>query len=508
MKAWVETLTGGHWSKRIYPVAFFFRAGLTWPARTWRLRVFGLVPADSIFSHTGTMIFPALQANEAGICGLLNSELLNALKIACNPERKWEVGLVSSFPVAGAVPGSSLSTVSNLVRRIASATRARHESDETCLDFKGPDLRRAWEAVAGGSDNLGDLLILTIEKRHEAEREIEVRMGELDVEVYSLYGISEDDRSLIKREMGRRSDLSVAVAPQDEIGEGADAEENEGLGEEPIAAELSLGHTRDLVARWISFYLKQVLESDDDGIIPVWPTRTEAGLIVRLRDTIEKDLGKEAAVALIGQAPRYLGTDDVTQWLSTSHEETVEIDGKNLKLSIGFFPWHVDLYRKRPIFWLLSSEGFEHGKTRFRLQIYLHYLKLTPDTLPRLVSHYLEPVIEDYVHKEWADAQARAGRLEGKSLAAAKAEAQEWLNTLDALKGFRAAIEAVIQGPSQAERVSTNAKWLTRTIAAVRGGQDLGHGYKPDVDYGVRVNIAPLIEKRLLPKLVLKKLGG
>ena len=84
--------------------------------------------------------------------------------------------------------------------------------------------------------------------------------------------------------------------------------------------------------------------------------------------------------------PPYLGTDDLNEWLSVSREETVEIDGKKAKLPVGFFPWHVDLYRKRPIFWLLSSEGFEQGKTRFRFQIYLHYLKLTPDTLPRLVS--------------------------------------------------------------------------------------------------------------------------
>jgi hypothetical protein len=135
-------------------------------------------------------------------------------------------------------------------------------------------------------------------------------------------------------------------------------------------------------------------------------------------------------------------------------------------------------------------------------------LKLTPDTLPRLVSHHLEPVIEDYVQKEWTDANARASRLEGKPLALAKTEAQEWLNTLDALKNLRTAIEAVIKGPSIAERVPANAKWLARTIAEVRGGQDLGHGYRPDVDYGVRVNIAPLVEKKLLPKLAIKKLGG
>jgi hypothetical protein len=45
-------------------------------------------------------------------------------------------------------------------------------------------------------------------------------------------------------------------------------------------------------------------------------------------------------------------------------------------------------------------------------------------------------------------------------------------------------------------------------MAAVRGGQDVGHGYRPDVDLGVRVNVAPLAQARLLPRAVLPRLGG
>jgi hypothetical protein len=334
---------------------------------------------------------------------------------------------------------------------------------------------------------------------------------QLDIEVFDLYGVSEDDRALIKREIARRERPEpvspVAECDGDEPTDLGEVEESE-KGKESAVSELSPQRTRDLVGRWLSYYLKLVLESANDGIVPVWPTRTETGLIVRLREAIEKDLEKKAADALIRQAPRYLGTDDVAQWLSISREESVEIEGKKLKLPVGFFPWHVDVYRKRPIFWLLSSEGFEKGKTRFRFQAYVHYIRLTADTLPRLVSHHLEPAIEDYVQKELSDSRLQVSRLEGKPLAAAKAAMQEWLNTLDALKGFRTSLEAVIQGPQKAEGVPANAKWLARTIAAVRGGQDLGHGYKPDVDYGVRVNITPLVEKRLLPKLALKKLGG
>ncbi len=289
--------------------------------------------------------------------------------------------------------------------------------------------------------------------------------------------------------------------------EGEDGDEDTADHAASSRSQLSPAWTRDLVARWLSFYLKQVLEADEDGIIPVPPMGIEPGLIIRLREALEKDRGKDAAHALLSQAPPYLGTKDVAEWLAVSGEQTVEIQGKKTRLPLGFAPWHVDLYRKRPIFWLVSSEGFEKGQTRLRFQAYIHYLKLTPDTLPRLVEHYLEGV-QEHVQREWNDAKARAAKAEGKPAAVAKAEAQEWLNTVDALKRFRAAVEEVRQGPPKAEAVPGNAKWLARTIAQVRGGQDLGHGYRPDVDYGVRVNITPLVEKRLLPKLLVKKLGG
>ena len=42
----------------------------------------------------------------------------------------------------------------------------------------------------------------------------------------------------------------------------------------------------------------------------------------------------------------------------------------------------------------------------------------------------------------------------------------------------------------------------------MRGGRDRRHCYRPDVDSGARVNVTPRAEKKLLPRVVLKRLGG
>jgi hypothetical protein len=175
-------------------------------------------------------------------------------------------------------------------------------------------------------------------------------------------------------------------------------------------------------------------------------------------------------------------------------------------VAVGFFPWHVAVYRNRPIFWLLSSEGFEQGRTRLTFRVYVHFLKLTADTLHRVLTYHLAPMISS-AEREWALARDEAVRQEGKARTATRARADEWGNTVSALKNYRGALEGVIQGPPQAERVPDRARWLPRMIAFVQGGQDIGHGYRPNVDLGIRVNIAPLAKRRLLPRSVLTRLG-
>src|SRR5262249_50807881 len=154
---------------------------------------------------------------------------------------------------------------------------------------------------------------------------------------------------------GGNGDVEPGV---DEPPESGAAEEEE---EEEAVSPLGRRH---LVAAWISFYVKQVVETDDDGIVPITAMNREAALVVRVREAMAQDLGQEAATQLEHQAPPFLGTKDIDEWLSLSREETVTVDGKKKKLPVGFFPWHVERYRNRPPIWMITSENFESGKVR------------------------------------------------------------------------------------------------------------------------------------------------
>lgn len=496
------------------PWTCFFKEGVTWSRASWRLRRFGLLPKGCMFADKGPSVFPVGLSAEA-ILGLLNSAVGTAMLLFQTPERMWELRHVGSLPVPW--PDRNWTGVTETVKALRQLVKQAFETDETCIDYSEPLLRQTFRSSAFVPPKATDVLSALIGGAEAAARKSAAARASLlqllDDEVFDLMNIESADRRLVEMELARRA--ATIVSPEAEAegtreSHSAEEADDENIGDSPEEAAgtaTGLGSKRDLISGWLSYYLKNSIESDADGIVPVAATEMEPSLLLRLRETMAKDLGPEAALVLEAQAPAYLGTKSLDEWLFVSREETFELAGTKSKLPVGFFPWHVRLYRNRPILWLLSSENFETGKVRFTFRGYIHYLKLTPDTLPKLLSHYLENTIS-WVDHEWRDAAAKASTLEGKSRREPEREANEWLQTLDALRRFGKAIREVIAGPERAEKVPASAKWLPRTIAAVRGGQDLGHGYQPDVDFGVRVNITPLVEKKLLPRTVLKKLGG
>ena len=258
--------------------------------------------------------------------------------------------------------------------------------------------------------------------------------------------------------------------------------------------------------------------------------RKTFGSIQALRG-VDLDLWPGECLGLVGD--NAAGKSTFTKILAGTYlpdEGTIELDGKEIRYSgpaqarsFGVEMVYQDLSLIPAMtvaenIWLTHeprragfsvNRGEMRARTRELLALFEGTVsrKLTPDTLPRVLTHYLDSTL-DTASREWQRARDEATRVEGRAKSAAQRTATEWANTVDALRRFRTALEEVIEGPPRAEQVAANARWLARTIAQVRGGRDVGHGYGPDLDYGVRVNITPLVEKRLLPRVVLKRLGG
>lgn len=506
IREWIREGLGDHPSRYLRNMDFQRREGVTWRAVAWSTRRFGYLPSGCMFSNRGSVVFLS-DVPATNLACFLNSSLAIILITMQTPEREWHLSEVAALPIASGLEAVGM----NGAARILELHRENHVGDETCRDFLQPDLRRVGMALP--HLDLVEMLDAWVAARQERNRSIEMLLKQIDAEALGLYGVGAQDRLLIERELARRPKAEGGYAEGENGAVDSEAvepdsdDEVESEAEDDATANLTPERSRDLVARWISYYLKQTIEADDDGIVPLGATHMDAGLIVRLRRTMAADLGEASAMTLEAQAPAFLGTEDLATWLAVSAEDVVETASKKRRLPRGFFPWHVSLYRNLPIFWLVSSENFERGRTCFTFRAYLHALKVSPDMLPRLVEYYLVPELARW-QAELASARKRAETSDKVTKRRAESDAQELDNTVESLRRFKEALEAVIKGPAKAETVAASAKWLPRTIAAVRGGQDLGHGWCPAVDHGVKVNLTPLAEAKLLPRVVLKKLGG
>jgi len=238
--------------------------------------------------------------------------------------------------------------------------------------------------------------------------------------------------------------------------------------------------------------------ADRDGIIPLTDGTSETALIARVRSLLAEDFGADRA----GAAER----------------EFQEITGKPLAawLASDFFRRHISQFKKRPIAWQLASTAASNGKRRGRgatqtapaFACLLYYHRLDADLLPKLRTQYIGPLRTslqtelgalEKMPKRSADQDSRRLELEGK---------------LDELKAFDARIDQVIAegfASPALDRIATKEpldKWVSDDgKARAPESRDAflaqERRYDPDLNDGVRVNIAPLQRAGLLAADVL-----
>jgi hypothetical protein len=239
--------------------------------------------------------------------------------------------------------------------------------------------------------------------------------------------------------------------------------------------------------------------ADQDGIIPLTEGTGEPTLLARVRARLAEDFAPDRAGAV--------------------EREFQEITGKSLALWLAsdFFKRHISQFKKRPIAWqLASSPAGASGKRRGRsasqgvpaFACLVYYHRLDADLLPKLRTQYVGPLRTslqtelgalEKIPKRSADQDARRLEVEGK---------------LEELKAFDARLEQVIAlgfaspGLDKVAAKEPLDKWTSRDgRARAPDTRDAflaqERRYDPDLNDGVRVNVAPLQRAGLLAADVL-----
>jgi hypothetical protein len=428
----------GSESKRIYSQEWYFKPGLTWPRRTQRGFNLRVLPEGCIFADKGPAIFPKNAEDTWYLLGLASSSPAEYLLKGLMSFGSWEVGVIKRLPVPEPNPAQRES-ISAFARQIHDAKAAWDIGNETSTRFTRPWLLQEELAPLDLPSRLDHLA----EQEAREESRIQALYADLNDEAYKLYGISVAHRAEIEATMGDRPPEVLWVAM-----------------ERKDAAQKRMEH----VWRLLSYAIKRVLEADDDGIVPFQAVAGELALIGRLRIELHQLFPQQdpnaLEVALTNELKRrakgYRSVTSLEEWLNDE-----------------FFAYHESLYKSRPILWHIASS---QGRGACALGALVRYHTFDYERLAKLRGTHLRDAIA-HCRRE-AGLARQEGRTDDRLLWQSRQEESELLDQKlqwiqEGNNGHPAPGDCRIRTPWKAEA-------------------DQPQGWRPDLDDGVVVNIAPL----------------
>ena len=419
----------------------YFKKGITWVQTTNLGLNARMLPDTGIFGVASPTLFPCDPKRQSCLLGLMNSVVFDALA-HCVATRNWGATAVGALPTPPLTVESSAS-IAGLAEDIHSTKADWDRGNETSANFRRPWMLRdsSFGADAPISRRLAALAI----REREEDARIARLYATINDEAYMLYGIPDDTRVIIEETLGDRP--PELVWPQME---------------RKTAEQKRMEH----VWRLLSYIVKRVIEADADGLVPFAPLSGETSLLDGVREGLaalfpEQDVNQlevEIANELKRRVKGYRPAASIGEWL-----ENV------------YFDYHAALYKKRPIVWHIASS---QGSAPFAFGVLCHYHRFDANRMAKLRAGYLRDTIETF--RREAALAGREGRTDERiELQARLEEAQ----TLD--EKLQAVQEGHHEGPEGGERDY-------RILTPWKSADERPSGWDPDVDDGVKVNIAPL----------------
>jgi hypothetical protein len=351
------------------------------------------------------------------------------------------------------IPNISSDRLQNLAAHAITLAKATQSQEETTFYFMG---LQEWITGPEG-------LITTQSQLVELERQI-------DDEVYSLYGIGNEDRAAIEAELAGES-----ITDDDDTEYAARNADDGEDSEPPMTVE-------ELAVRWISYAVGIVLSRFQPGVLGALgsavfrredlsvgllppPDEDEFDQLVGQPERfayVDEDDGRHVFPAETERALRDLALPDGIGVLDGEHardlpklvehalalmlgrEESQEViesgAGGDLRrfLQKNFFTQHhIKQYRKRPVYWPIQSRDLSYGFVLF-------HEKIHKDTLYVMQRDYLD-VKRNQIDLRLEEIQDRLETAQGRERKRIEAEMAEQQEMAEELEQFARDLEDITQ---------------------------------------------------------------
>lgn len=346
------------YTRTIKNIPYYFKQGITYTFISSSKFGVRYSPAGFIFDVAGSTIFPK-EEDILYITAFLCSNLAHEFLKIQNPTLNFQVGNIKNLPLMIDVDDDLRERINNLAEQNIQLSKADWDSYENSWDFKRHPLLNykkskieeayiEWEG--------------TTNERFNSLKLNEEELNKLFIEIYKIqneyhYQVLEDDVTVRRADRGKdiKSLLSYGVGC--------------------ILGRYSLDQ-EGLVYAGGKFELEnnKLTLVDRDNIIPILSDPyLEDDLVAKLIEFIAIAFGKEALTVNL----EYIaGSLDKRE--GETPKETIR-----RYLRDDFYKDHLQLYKKKPIYWLFTS-----GKQKaFNCLIYMH--RYDKSTLSRIRTDYL-----------------------------------------------------------------------------------------------------------------------
>lgn len=390
---------------RLRDSKYYFKKSITWSFISSSKFGVRYSPGGFLFDVSGSSVLPK-EEDIFYMLGFLCSEISFQLLKIQNPTLNYQVENISDLPLAFPRDGKIRGRIEELVKKNIEISREDWDFFETSWEFnKHPLIIFKEKSV---EQSFIKWLNYSNEKFEEL-RQNEEEINRLLLEIYELndemeYKVSDRDVTVNKadRERDIISFISYAVGCMF----GRYSVDKDGL----ICAGGKLDQAN-----------YQTFKPDEDNILPILPgAYFDDDIVSRFIKFVEITFGSEALAENL---------EYIAETLGKKKEETVKETIGRYFLT-NFFKDHIQIYRKRPIYWLFTS-----GKEKaFNCLIYIHRYDKT--TLSRIRTDYLH----DYQIRLDAEKKDLLNIIEGdstaKEISNAKKELKSLEKKIDELKAY------------------------------------------------------------------------
>ncbi|WP_435075263.1 BREX-5 system adenine-specific DNA-methyltransferase PglX [Halorubrum sp. HHNYT27] len=365
----------------------YFNEGITFNRRKRSGRHFGFMHAESIFTESGTAIFPE-EMNTWTIISYLNSRLVTYLKLAQTFERKWETGTVSRLPVSEVVfensevlAESAKSQFGKVLGRRSTEFTSPHFSGTLAAQMLGygnpnpPDHPHRtlleeidWETPPkmDRKTSIKELARSGEDYLKRLDRELEQSARKTDQLLFDRLNLSEDLRREILQEVELRT-IDDPLTEWDQV----DSERED-------APSISL---TEFVQNLLLQFTMDVVRESNDGIVPLSSVEGSDGLLNRIEEKFERVWGDHAA-------DRLAEVDDVLGGRSAAEEAYPNLQAW---LEDDLFDYHVATFDRTPILWRFTTTRLVSDPEGEGFGCLVDYHQLDEGIFDRLQNRYLDP---------------------------------------------------------------------------------------------------------------------